>query len=234
VIAALGTLIAGATVNASTITEYKSTSGFDAAIGVPLNVETFGTSTSYPITGGTVKSLSRVTPANGVPITPGMIRPAVTYSTPAGTGNYFNIDEGLYFSGGLLDRTNGGSNDNSNVALTTAFDQNVNGFGFLARPLMGTAMWVDIHRASGQDQAFSNLTIPNSGTSFFGFVSTTADITSATIYGNSTSRPSAIDRFTYPAEAVPEPSALLDAAWPCWEDCALWIRESRRRSVKRG
>lgn len=217
-LAVVGVTLIGRTAVASTVTQYTDYSSFASAMGVALSVEDFANSIHYPILSGTLNSATNTTVANGTAITPGMILPGVTYSTPIGTGNFFNIDEGLYFTGGFLDRTSGGSNDNSNVALTTTFDQNVNGFGFLSSPLMGTALTVTIHFASGPDANFSNISIPASGTtSFFGFVSNAADITSATIYGNDSTRPFTIDNFTYPTVAAPTvaapaPSTIDDVA----------------------
>lgn len=207
-LAVVGAMVAAKLAYAGTITEYTDTTSYDTAMGVPLYVEDFTNTDHYPITGGTLNSSTNVTVATGLPITPGTILPGVTYSTPVGTGSFFNIDAGLYFTGGFLDRTSGGSNDNSNVALTTTFDQNVNGFGFLASPLMGTELSVNIQFASGANASFSSLGIPGTGTSFFGFVSNATDITSATIYGNSQDRPFAIDNFTYPAYTTPEPSGV--------------------------
>lgn len=196
---------------ASTIREYTSTSSFDTAMGAKLNVEDFTNAVHYPITGGTLSSTTNATVANGSAITPGMILPGVTYSTPIGSGNFFNIDEGLYFTGGFLDRTSGGSDNNSDVALMTTFSPIVNGFGFLVSPLMGSELNVTINFTSGSSTSLTNLSIPTSGVSFYGFVSDATDIKSATIYGNDPSRPFAIDNFTYPElQAVPEPSSILD------------------------
>lgn len=205
-------LFASNMAQAGTITQYTDVNSFDTAISGAVSVEDFTNSVHYPIPGGTLNSATNVTVTNGSPITPGMILPGVTYSTPAGTGYYFNIDGGLYFTGGFLDRTSGGSNNNANVALTTTFDQSVNGFGFLTSPLMGTELNVTINFTLGSPAVFSNLSIPaNDSTSFFGFVSNATDITSATIYGNSPDRPFTIDNFTYPEynAAVPEPASIV-------------------------
>ncbi len=236
-LAVVGSMLIGSTAFASTVTQYTDSSSFSSAMGVPLSVEDFTNQVHYPIAGGTLNSATNTTVANGTPITPGMILPGVTYSTPIGTGNFFNIDEGLYFTAGFLDRASGGSNNNASVALTTSFDQNVNGFGFLASPLMGTDMTVTIHFTSGPDASFSNISIPVSGTSFFGFVSNATDITSATIYGNDPTRPFAIDNFTYPTVAAPTiaapaPSTIDDVglALLIGAGC-LQVRTRRRRSA---
>lgn len=44
-------------------------------------------------------------------IAPGDIVAGVTFSTPIGAGNFFNIDGGGAFAGGILDRIGGGSAD---------------------------------------------------------------------------------------------------------------------------
>lgn len=207
-LAVMGAMLAGSGALAGTVTQYTDATSFGTAMGVPLSVEDFGNSTHYPITSGTLSSTTNTTVANGTPITPGMILPGVTYSTPIGVGNFFNIDLGLYFDHGFLDRSDAGGR--SDTALTTTFDQNVKGFGFVTSPLMGTAFSITIHFASGPDDSLSNIGVPTGGTSFFGFISDAADITSATIYGNSQSRAFAIDDFTYPSlSAVPEPSSII-------------------------
>ena len=108
--------------------------------------------------------------SDGPPITPGLIHPGVTYSTPVGTDNFFNIDLGGGFTGGFLDGLF------SSKPLTITFDNAQNGFGFDASPYSGTFN-VTIKSASG---VITSENFPSRLT-FFGFGDTVQEITSVTI-----------------------------------------------------
>ena len=150
--------------------------------------------------------------ANGPPITPGLIQPGVTYSSPVRTdvpaGFFFNIDAGGGFSGGFLDGLGTGS---TSMRLTTTFNNPVNGFGFDTNSLMGTQLTIATNFTSGPADV---QTLPVNGASFFGFVSSDTDIVSATLFGNDSTFTFAIDNFTFPtsAAAVPEPSSIVLAS----------------------
>ena len=208
------------------ITDYTDRSTFTTAVGVPLTVEDFTDSYHFPITTGILNSETNLVVENGTPITPGLIQPGVTYSTPIRTGNFFNIDAGGGFTGGFLDGLGSGS---PSTALTTTFNNPVNGFGFDTNSLMGTQFTITINFTSGPADV---QTIPvTSGSSFFGFVSSATDIQSAIIYGNSGALTFAIDNFTFPtsaATAVPEPSSLAMASLATLTGLAFgWRRRPR-------
>ena len=197
-------------VSAGTITTYDDRPSFTAAVGVPLTIEDFTSSDHFPITTGVLNSSTNLVVEVGTPITPGLIDPGVTYSTPIRTdapaGFFFNIDAGGGFTGGFLDGLGTGAPGSS---LTTTFDAPVVGFGFDTNGLMGTAFQLDIHFTSGPDYV---QTISNTS-DFYGFVSSATDIVSANIYGNSTTFTFALDNFTYPTSAaVPEPSSIVLAS----------------------
>ena len=157
--------------DAGSITEYSSLSAFGTAVGVPLTNEnfTFGTTTQhFPIPTGILNSATNLVVSNGSPILPGDIQPGVTYSTPIGTGDFFNIDSGGGYPGGFLDEigTSGPS-----TALTTTSNTAVNGFGLSTNSLMGTQFTLTINFTSGPAQTFVDAVPPTESLSFFGFVS---------------------------------------------------------------
>ncbi len=236
-VVALGALLAEQGALGGTITTYSDSSSFTTAMGVPLYVEDFGNSIAYPITTGTLNSQTNFTPQNGIHITPGMILPGVTYSTPIGTGNFFNIDEGLYFTGAFLDNSSPSASGNSHSALTTTFDNAVKGFAFDTSPLMGSSLTISIHFTSGADYTNTFTIAPSPLTNpvltYLGFISSSTDILSATLYGNDSSRAFAIDNFTYAksAAAVPEPSSIVSGGLACLIGAVgAWSRQRRRSS----
>jgi hypothetical protein len=195
------------------ITDFTDRPTFNAAVGAPLTVEDFTDSDHFPITTGILNSQTNLVVESGSPITPGLIQPGVTYSTPirsdAPGGFFFNIDAGGGFAGGFLDGLGAPS---PSTALTTTFDNPVNGFGFDTNTLMGTQFTITINFTSGPADVE---TLPINGASFFGFVSTATDIQSATLFGNSSTFTFGIDNFTFPtsaANAVPEPSSAVLAS----------------------
>jgi hypothetical protein len=102
VLAAVLSLVTGAAwqARAGSVTSYTDRTSFNTAVAVPLTVEDFTSSYHLPITTGVLNSSTNLVVSGGSPITPGLIQPGVTYSTPIGTGDFFNID----FGGGGLRR----------------------------------------------------------------------------------------------------------------------------------
>lgn len=180
------------------IIDYSDRATFEAATGA-TTVEDFTTSYHYPITTGILNSSTNLVVANGTPITPGMILPGVTYSTSIGSGNFFNIDlGGGIFQGGFLD-----SFGKSQV-LTITFDHAQSGFGFDSYDLAGNFV-VDIY--SGSTLLASQSITTNASQNyltFYGFGSSSQNITSATITGDDDGGDTggipvafALDDFTY-------------------------------------
>ena len=174
-----------------------------AALGGGAVVEDFSSDFHFPISTGVLNAATDLVMANGAPITPGMILAGVTYSTPVGSGNFFNID-GLssFYSGGFLDSLN------ANTVLTATFDAAQTSFGFDTNKKMGGFFNITINFANGTPYT-AKVTVPNSNTlSGFGFTSSGADIISATL----TAAPGsgfALDSFTYgPGVPLPEPGSL--------------------------
>ena len=75
--------------SADVITTHTDRATFEAAAGVPLTVEDFTDTAHFPITSGVLNSLT-----TDAGLQPGDIEEGVTYSTPVGQGNFFNIDAG--------------------------------------------------------------------------------------------------------------------------------------------
>jgi hypothetical protein len=200
-------VLSGSIVQASAaIVDYANRNSFELATGA-TTVEDFGNAQRNPISTGVLNSSTNL-PAIG--ITPGLIKPGVTYSTPVGGYffSFFNIDTtpqidprfGETFDGGFLDGfTRGG-------VLTIQFDAPQKGFGFDTDLIMG-AFEITIKTSAGSfSQSFANT---STHPIFFGFGSSQADILSATIAGSGFAA-FAVDNFTYDANAVapavPEPS----------------------------
>jgi hypothetical protein len=175
------------------ITTYSDSTTFDTAIATPLYVENFGANASFPITTGVLNQYTSLVVADGPPITPGEILPGVTYSTPIGSGNFFNIDFGGGYTGGFLDSVE------DTLALTVTFDKPTEGFGFNANSLMG-AFEVTVNRDDGASVSlnFAQAQAMN----FYGFISSSTDITSLTVLGDSSTFSFALDNFTYPVSAA--------------------------------
>ncbi len=216
-VVAMGALLAEQGAVGDTITTYSDSSSFTTAMGVPLYVEDFGNSTAYPITTGILNSQTNFTPKNGIHITPGTILPGVTYSTPIGTGNFFNIDEGLYFTGAFLDNSSPSTSGNSHSALTVTFDNAVKGFGFdTSEFFMGSSFQITFQFASGSSST-QTVAVMSNTPQFVGFISSATDIVSASLYGNNDFHSFGIDNFTYSqsAAAVPEPSSIVSGGLAC-------------------
>lgn len=192
--------------NADTITVFTDRPTFDAAVG-STTVETFTSSFHFPITTGTLSSTTSLVVANGTPINPGDIQAGVTYSTPIGTGNFFNIDTGGNFIGGFLD----GLDPADSPAVTATFTSPVKEVGFDTDSLIaGNTVTVEINFTTGP--SFSD-TLSISGLSFLGFEATGADIQSIGISDSSTQFAFAVDNFTFggagAVTSTPEPGSVL-------------------------
>lgn len=175
---------------AGSITTYSDLASFSSVLGAtPTTVETFTDDIHFPITSGVLNSMT-----NEAGITPGMIQPGVTYSTPISSGNFFNIDC-CSATGPFLDSVSGGN------PLTVTFDHNTQAFGFDSG-LYNYGMDVTINFASGPAYHVSYSTI--AAFEFFGFISTSNDIQSVTIGGGTGIFTYAVDNFRF-TTAVPEP-----------------------------
>jgi hypothetical protein len=187
------------------ITTFTDVTSFTTAAGATqITVEDFTAGIHFPITTGTLSSSTNLAVSNGTPITPGLIKAGVTYSTAIGTGNFFNIDSGANFTGGFLDSVTGVG------ALTVTFNSPVFAFGFDTTTFMGSTFNLTINFTAGS--AYTNtFTIPSSTPSFFGFQSSQKNINSFVLLGSSAVNTFAIDNFRF--QAIPEPStvALLGA-----------------------
>lgn len=212
----LAATLAGVCASASqagVVTSYATLGAFNSAVGAAnVTVEDFTSTSHFPITTGILNSSTNLTVGTGPAITPGMIKPGVTYSTPVGSGNFFNIDFGGGFTGGLLDTVTGG-----NRVLTITFDGPVQFFGFDTNSLV-SSMNLTVNFGGGG--TFTDTVVPANGLlmDFFGYGSDVADITSLTLSGAG-SISFAIDnfRFTDPQQGgngnnVPEPGSLALAA----------------------
>jgi hypothetical protein len=202
------------TAEAVSITTFSDRNNFNAAVNTAsLIVEDFTDTAHFPISTGILNSQTDLVVLEGSPIKPGDIKPGVTYSTPIGNGNFFNIDTGGGFSqGGFLDSV---KDDNPNRVLTIDFDNNVSAFGFDTNSFMGSSFNLTIKFALGSDfvQNFPINTSNPSEILFFGFKSNETNIKSIIIDGNGQSNFAfALDNFTFtnnPNVSVPEPSLMV-------------------------
>jgi len=202
-----------------TIITFSSLSGFNTAIGAgPVTVEDFTSSNHFPIITGILNSLTNLVVTSGPAITPGLIQPGVTYSTPVGSGNFFNIDSGGGFTGGFLDTVT------SNGPLTITFAGPVSAFGFDTSTIVGPSFAITINFTSGSPytNTFSTVsTVP----SFYGFQSTSTNISSVIVGGGTTQFTFAIDNFRF--TSVPEPGTV----WLMGGGVALLAVLYRRRAI---
>ena len=124
---------------AASLTVGFDRASFEASLGGPVTVETFTNDAHYPISTGVLNSHTDLVVASGGPITPGMIKPGVTYSVDLPMPTYgFNIDLGAQFEGGFLDTVQG------NGPLKVVFDAPVTGFGFDTNDFTGGVL-VTVH-----------------------------------------------------------------------------------------
>jgi len=187
---AMGTIVGGVA-SADVITVHTDRSAYNAAVGVPQIVEDFTSTFHFPLVSGVLNSLTR-----DAGLQPGDIEEGVTYSTPIGDGNFFNIDAGGGYVGGFLDGFNPSDRD-----VTIAFHRSdpndlrtVNGFGFdLSGSLGATDIDVTISFSSGPDQNFNVTYLAG----FYGFTSDARDITGVVISNNGSFFGFDFDNFTF-------------------------------------
>jgi hypothetical protein len=202
---AAGAIAAGAA-TADTITTFTDRASFETAANTPLTLENFTDGPHFPISTGVLNSETNLP---DIGIFPGDIQPGVTYSTPVGTGFFFNIDAGGGYSGGFLDGF-----EPSDREVTVTFHQtdpnsprNVYAFGFDIGSLGATDFDVLIRFSNGTQQLFNN---PYPGSvSFFGFQSDAKDISSVVIGNNGGFFGFDFDNFTYDVVPAPSAAALL-------------------------
>ena len=194
-LAAMGAAAAPALAQVTTYTDRPT---FTTATGA-TTVEDFTPTSHFPIVSGVLNSSS-----TDYGLVAGDIAPGVTFSTPVGSGNFFNIDAGGGFSGGLLDSLG------SERILTISFDNPQGAIGFVTNSLMPS---FNLSLFNGTTSIFSgSFTTPTTGLSFFGFQSLGQNFTSATIDGTGNSAFNfALDDFTFNGRAgtggaVPEPA----------------------------
>lgn len=196
-----------AAAQAGTITATTDRAAFEAQFA-GVTVEDFGPQAAFPIASGILNSATDETTANGVAIRPGDIVDGVTFSTPVGTGLFFNIDAGGGFTGGFLDGL-GSANEN----LTIAFDVPQSAFGFSTNSGLMRTFDLAIGFAGGGTFTGSYRTPGAGALVFFGFTSDAKDISSVVIDGTSGFN-FAIDDFTFPAVAPPATPIPLPAGLP--------------------
>lgn len=207
--------------NAGTITTFTNRATFNGAVGA-TTIENFTDTGHFPITTGILNSFTNLVVANGSPITPGLIQPGVTYSTPIGTGNFFNIDTGGGFTGGFLDSLG------LSQSLTVTFTGPVRAFGFDTNALIpGLNIGISFSSSPGFVSNFNFITGPQ----FFGYQSDAQDIASVLISSTSGSFGFALDNFTFTepgVSGVPEPStvSMIGAAMAA---TALHLRRKAKR-----
>ena len=192
--------------SATVITEFTNRTIFDAAVG-STQIEDFTDSAHFPITSGVLNSSTTDAGLNAGDIVDG-----VTFSTPVGSGLFFNIDSGAGYDGGFLDSLR----SSGDRALTVTFDAPVAAFGFDTNGQMGSAFDVTINFDAGSPFT-DTLRLLFTSLRFFGFQSDEADIASVVIQGNNTGTSGAnyaLDNFSFggqgsgPTEELPEPGML--------------------------
>ena len=184
--------------HAGSVTAFSDLSTFQTALGsTPVTLETFTDAYRFPISTGILNSATNLVTETGPAITPGTIQPGVTYTTPIGTGNFFNIDCCNGTSGPFLDTVT------SNGPLTATFDKNTWAFGFNTAGRFIDGLSVTINFAVGPSYSQNFLTNGNDG--FYGFMSSGTDIQSVVIGGSRTAMTFAVDNFRFTTAPVPEP-----------------------------
>ncbi|WP_299723791.1 VPLPA-CTERM sorting domain-containing protein [uncultured Tateyamaria sp.] len=195
---------AGTLAHAGTITGYTDQTAFATDFSSAVT-EDFGASALFPISTGVLNASTSISTPRG-PISPGDIVDGVTFSTPIGAGNFFNIDSGGGFNGGFLDSIG----TTAPRDLTVTFDVAQTAFGFVTNMLM-PSFDITINFVSGPSVTQS-LSVASNGLEFFGFASSATDITSVVIDGTGSSTFNfALDDFTFsdqPVAPVPLPASL--------------------------
>lgn len=188
--------------SASAISSYTDRAVFTAAVGGSgaLTIEDFTHTYHFPITSGVLNSST--TEAG---LAAGDIEAGATYSVPTpGVGNFFNIDGGGGFTGGFLDSIR------HFHPLTVVFDTAISAFGFDTNALMGSSFDLQINYSNQPSFSDTYGVSGSSSMQFFGFQSSTSNIESVLIRGNSQTFDFALDNFTFggdgapPAEGGPE------------------------------
>lgn len=193
--------------SADVITTYTDRATFETAAGVPLTVEDFTDTAHFPISSGVLNSLT-----TDAGLQPGDIEEGVTYSTPVGQGNFFNIDAGGGYVGGFLD---GFSPSDREVTIRfheadPGTPRTVNAFGFDLGSLDATDIDVLIQFDDGPDQLFNVAYVPFG---FWGFVSDAQDIKGVVIGNNNSFFGFDFDNFTY--DEVPPSGVALAISGTC-------------------
>jgi hypothetical protein len=201
----VGTIAAGSA-SADTITVYNDRASFEAAALTPLTVEDFTDTSHFPISTGVLNSHTNLP---DIGIFPGDIEAGVTYSTPIGSGNFFNIDAGGGYTGGFLD---GFEPSEREVTVDFHHDdpnsaRNVYAFGFDIGSLGASDFDVFINFSNGSQQHF-NYAYPDT-VSFFGFQSDAQDISSVVVGNNGGFFGFDFDNFTYDTVPAPGSAAVL-------------------------
>jgi hypothetical protein len=192
-------LVTVSSANAGIISTYSDRTTFDNAVGT-TTIEDFTDSTHYPLSSGVLNSSS--TEAG---LVAGDIESGVTYSTTIGTGNFFNIDAGGGYTGGMLDSA-GGDHE-----LTITLDNSISAFGFDTNQLMGSLFDIVINFSSGGSTSLQFSVAQSLNMEFFGFQSSLSDIDSVLISGNDQTFNFIIDNFAFGGSSsinVPEPSII--------------------------
>ena len=179
----LGLLSSLTVAHAGTVTEFSDRAAFESGFN-SVTTEDFGdygsSTSTLTIASGVLNASTSA--SNGiVTVNPGDFVAGVTFSTPVGTGAFFNLDRNYFFSGMILSSLRStGTRD-----LTVSFDTPQAGFGLDTSYLM-RSFDVTINFASGPSQTFS-YAFPTPATydeyipTFFGWESSAADITSVVI-----------------------------------------------------
>ncbi len=219
---ALSILAIDSPVKAASITTFSDRATFNSAVG-STTLEDFTSTANFPIPNGILDSTSSF----GT-LAAGDIKAGATYTTPVGTGNYFNIDAGGAFSGGFLDGFDFGR------ILTISYNPLISGFGFDTNDLMPDFdITINFSSAPSYTANFTGIT----GTQFFGFKSDAADIQSVLISSSySNGFAFAIDNHSFGGSAVattvPEPFTVLGTIFGVGSSVALKRKLAKAQADK--
>ncbi len=196
------TLINMSLAYSGTITTFTDRTLFDSAVGATI-LEDFTNSPHLPIPNGTLSSTTSFGTLNA-----GDIQPGVVYSTPLGSGNYFNIDGGGGFIGGFLDGAFPPTRD-----LTITYNSAIGAFGFDTNILMEPNFDIGINFLSGPTYNNTFSVTSTTNMQFFGFQSSLIDIQSVVIGSSNSTFGFAIDNHSFGGAAsgsapIPEPATI--------------------------
>lgn len=219
---ALSVLAIECSSNAASITTFSNRVTFDSAVGA-TTLEDFTNRFNFPIPNGTLSS----TTSFGT-LSAGDIKAGAIYTTPVGSGNYFNIDAGGDFVGGFLDGFNPSTRD-----LTITYSPLISAFGFDTNSFMPNFdITINFLSGLGYTANFAGIT----GTQFFGFQSDAADIQSVIISGNNSGLAFAIDNHAFGGSAVatsvPEPFTVLGTIFSAGYGVALKRKLAKAQADK--